>query len=126
MQLNAVVLPAPLGPMRPTISYSLTSRLTSWRACRPPKRIDRSRTSSTDTGALHRSGPGLLARVQHVVHVERLAGQPVEVRLELLRETAGELHDREQQAERAEQADRELRDVRLRRAGAEREQTGEE
>src|SRR5687768_5100527 len=102
MQLKAVVLPAPLGPISPTISYSLTSRLRSCSACSPPKRIDRSRTSSTDTGALHRSWAGFLAGMQDVVHVERLAAQPVEVRLELLRETAGELHDGQQQAEGAD------------------------
>src|SRR3954462_1525927 len=72
MQLNAVVLPAPLGPIRPTISNSLTSRLTSCSACRPPKRIDRPRTSSTDMGALHRRRPA----VPVVVHREPAALQP--------------------------------------------------
>ena len=32
-----VVLPAPLGPIRPTNSPSATSRSTSWTACSPPK-----------------------------------------------------------------------------------------
>src|SRR4051812_3741826 len=40
MQLKMVVLPAPLGPMRPTISNSSTFRVTSRSACRPPKRIE--------------------------------------------------------------------------------------
>src|SRR5438552_265078 len=47
MQLKMVVLPAPLGPMRPTISNSSTCRVTSVRACRPPKRMDTSVASST-------------------------------------------------------------------------------
>src|SRR3954470_18762255 len=85
MQLKAVVLPAPFGPMRPTISNSLTSRLTSCSACRPPKRIDRSRTSSTDTGALHMSGTGV-GRV--VVQRERMTGQPARQRPQLGTEAA--------------------------------------
>src|SRR3954453_9536221 len=40
MQLKMVVLPAPLGPMRPTISNSSTLSVTSRSACRPPKRIE--------------------------------------------------------------------------------------
>src|SRR6478672_13861725 len=47
MQLKHVVFPAPLGPMSPTISNSSTSRATSSRACRPPKRIERSTASRT-------------------------------------------------------------------------------
>src|SRR4051794_39628632 len=50
MQLKQVVLPAPLGPMRPTISNSSTSKATSSSACRPPKRIDRSMASRTGIG----------------------------------------------------------------------------
>src|SRR5437763_2667748 len=46
--LKVVVLPAPLGPMTPTISHSPARRLTSRAACTPPKRIEQSRTSSTD------------------------------------------------------------------------------
>src|SRR5690554_951317 len=45
-QLNRVDLPAPLGPMRPNTSPSSTSRLTSERAARPAKDLDRSRTRS--------------------------------------------------------------------------------
>src|SRR5688500_2258371 len=112
MQLKAVVLPAPFGPISPTISYSLTSRLKSWSACRPPKRIDRSRTSSTDTGALHSAGAVVL-RVQESVHVEGLAPRPVEERPQLLPEAAGELHDRQQQAEGPEDAHGVLREVGL-------------
>src|SRR4051794_4497219 len=40
MQLKIVVLPAPFGPMSPTISNSSTFRVTSRSACRPPKRIE--------------------------------------------------------------------------------------
>src|SRR3954449_3701810 len=52
MQLKMVVLPAPLGPMRPTISNSPTLMLTSRRACRPPKRIETPTVSRTGIGAL--------------------------------------------------------------------------
>src|SRR2546421_428019 len=48
MQLKAVVLPAPFGPISPTISHSLTAIEKSWSACSPPKRMPTSRTSSTD------------------------------------------------------------------------------
>src|SRR3989442_1082004 len=39
MQLNSVVLPAPLGPMRPTISPASMASETSRFASRPPKRL---------------------------------------------------------------------------------------
>src|SRR5438445_13360761 len=39
MQLNIVVLPAPLGPMRANTSPSSTSKLTLSTATRPPKRL---------------------------------------------------------------------------------------
>src|SRR5438270_12761908 len=52
MQLKAVVLPAPLGPISPTISHSLTWIEKSRRACRPPKLIDSSCVSRTATDAL--------------------------------------------------------------------------
>src|SRR5262245_44732257 len=59
-QLNSVVLPAPLGPMRPTIWPSATSKLTSSRATMPPNRTVRWRTDRTtgregDTTALIRA-----------------------------------------------------------------------
>src|SRR5438270_7777882 len=38
MTSNSVVLPAPFGPMSPTISFWLTSKLTSSSTWRPPKR----------------------------------------------------------------------------------------
>ena len=52
--LNAVVLPAPFGPIRPTISPSWTSKFRSAMATRPPKctatcSIDRSRDSRLST-----------------------------------------------------------------------------
>src|SRR3954464_8159584 len=101
MQLNAVVLPAPLGPMRPTISYSLTSRLTSCSACSPPKRIDRSRTSSTDTGALHMAGAG---GGRLVVQREAMALQPALDRRHALPDAAGVEDERLQQQEGTDQA----------------------
>src|SRR5712691_11414606 len=39
MQLKAVVLPEPFGPMRPRISPFLTSKDTPLRAVNPPKRL---------------------------------------------------------------------------------------
>src|SRR3954469_19176014 len=100
MQLKAVVLPAPLGPMSPTISNSLTSSVTSCSACRPPKRIDRSRTSSTDTGALHRGDAAVTVRV---VHAERLALQPPLDRGDRLTDAAGVEDERLQQEQRTDQ-----------------------
>src|SRR5581483_5969977 len=52
MQLKIVVFPAPLGPMRPTISYSFTRMLTSVSAWTPPKRMLTSVASRTDIDAL--------------------------------------------------------------------------
>src|SRR5438105_15863817 len=69
MQLKAVVFPAPLGPLRPTISYSSTCKLTSSRACRPPNRIESSRASRTGIDALR-------ARAAGQVDVEAVALQP--------------------------------------------------
>src|SRR5689334_2580560 len=52
MQLNSVVLPAPLGPMRPTISpLSMTSE-TLLLATRPPKRLVADSTLSSVAIAL--------------------------------------------------------------------------
>src|SRR5437764_11071366 len=69
MQLKHVVLPAPLGPMRPTISNSSTLRLTSDRACSPPKRMDSSTDSRTGIDALG-SRPAL------ELHLEALTLEP--------------------------------------------------
>src|SRR4051794_11193635 len=82
MQLKAVVLPAPFGPMRPTISNSLTVRVRSCRACRPPKRIDRSETSSTDTGALHSRGTGVHVVMQLEAVPRHPAGDRPQLRTE--------------------------------------------
>src|SRR5579884_1842856 len=69
MQLKAVVLPAPLGPMRPTISHSPTDSDRDERACSPPKRMETSRSSRTATGTLPVAGgpvvgPGEVAAPQ--------------------------------------------------------------
>src|SRR3954470_2125322 len=69
MQLKHVVFPAPFGPMRPTISNSSSSRLTSSRACRPPKRIDRSWASRTGIDTLR-------ARAFARMQFEALAFEP--------------------------------------------------
>src|SRR3954454_5320441 len=69
MQLKIVVLPAPLGPIRPTISNSPTLMLTSRRACRPPKRIETPSVSRTGIDSLR-------ARAAAGVHAEALALQP--------------------------------------------------
>src|SRR3954452_14613730 len=52
MQLKIVVLPAPFGPMSPTISNSPTLIETSRSACRPPKLMDTSWVSRTGIDAL--------------------------------------------------------------------------
>src|ERR1700733_13005557 len=43
-QLNSVVLPAPLGPTRPTISPCTISNVTSWTAWNAPNLLDSPRT----------------------------------------------------------------------------------
>src|SRR5258705_2284611 len=60
MMLKVVVLPAPLGPMTPTISHSPARRLTSRAACTPPKRIEQRCTSSTDIAHLDLGVVGVL------------------------------------------------------------------
>src|SRR4051812_28275086 len=45
--LKKVLLPAPFGPIRQRSSRSRSEKLTLLTACTPPKRIDRSRVSST-------------------------------------------------------------------------------
>src|SRR3982750_2724372 len=106
MQLNAVVLPAPLGPIRPTISHSSTFRFSPSIAVRPPKRMVRSRTSSTDTAALHRSGATVAIRV---VQRELVAGEPARERADHLAEAAGVEDHRLEQQRRAD----DVRDVEL-------------
>src|SRR5262245_16206322 len=54
MQLNSVVLPAPLGPMSPTISPASTLSETSRLASRPPKRLVAACTVSRAAIALRR------------------------------------------------------------------------
>src|SRR5439155_18678266 len=54
MQLNSVVLPAPLGPMRPTISPASMASETSRFAARPPKRLVEDSTRSRRGHALRR------------------------------------------------------------------------
>src|SRR3954470_5271231 len=54
---NSVVLPAPLGPIRPTISPLSTPKLTSSSTCSPPKRSEMPSTAkyvcASDIGAHH-------------------------------------------------------------------------
>src|ERR671927_1890950 len=58
MQLSRLVLPAPLGPIRPAMEPSATSRLTLSRARSPPKeRPSAWRTRNSAMGALH-ANPG--------------------------------------------------------------------
>src|SRR5690348_3814938 len=47
IRLNTVDLPAPFGPIKPRISPSFTVNVSSPTACSPPKRLPRSRTSSS-------------------------------------------------------------------------------
>ena len=53
IMLKVVVLPAPFGPMIPTISHSPMKMLTSEAAFTPPNRIEQPRVSSTDVRHLH-------------------------------------------------------------------------
>src|SRR3954451_13658944 len=99
MQLNAVVLPAPLGPISPTISHSSTLRLRLSIAVSPPKRMVRSRTSSTDTAALHRASPGVAVGV---VKGELVSGEPSRERAHDLAETARVQDDGLQQQRRSD------------------------
>src|SRR4051794_9395470 len=95
MQLNAVVLPAPFGPISPTISHSSTLRFRLSMAVRPPKRMVRSRTSSTDIAALHRAYACAAVRV---VQRELVAGEPAGERTDDLTEPPGvEDHSLEKQ-----------------------------
>src|SRR5687768_2905889 len=95
MMLKVVVLPAPLGPMMPTISHSPTAMLTSRAACTPPNRMEQPRASSTDIADLHL----LLAAV---VEVEAMPAEPPRQRTQLLADAAGVLGEREQQEDGAE------------------------
>ena len=67
MTLNAVVLPAPFGPIRPEICPASTSNETPSRATMPPKRKVISRTDSnvaTEFGSLLRSSGACLGQLQ--------------------------------------------------------------
>src|SRR5687768_7463853 len=99
--LNVVVLPAPLGPMTPTISHSPTEMLTSRAAWTPPKRIEQPLVSSTDIGDLHL----LLAAV---VDVEAVAAQPAEDGPDLLADAARVHRQRQEEQQRPEDQRRDL------------------
>src|SRR5690348_11418343 len=96
MQLNAVVLPAPFGPISPTISHSLTERESSRSACSPPKRTDTPDTSRTG---------GMISLP------EPAAGQPAHERCDLLCDAAGVEGESQQQQQRTDKARPELQDV---------------
>ena len=55
-RLNTVVLPAPLGPMRPAISVRPMAMLKSFTAARPPKSMPRWRHSRMGLLSISRSG----------------------------------------------------------------------
>src|SRR3970040_2540180 len=64
-----VVLPAPLGPSRPYVSPAATEKLTPSTAVREPKRLRRSRQSSTGVGmAIHRVSRSGRAAARAVLH----------------------------------------------------------
>src|SRR5680860_545574 len=101
MMLNAVVFPAPFGPMMPTISHSPTEMLTSVFAKTPPKRMDTLRVSSTDIADLH------LLRTS-VTQVEATPAQPAHHGPDLLADPARIERAREQQQDRADHERRDL------------------
>src|SRR5437867_11266161 len=68
MQLKIVVLPAPFGPISPTISNSLTRIVTSVSAATPPNRMETSFASRTGMRALRAGAP--------VAELEAVAAQP--------------------------------------------------
>src|SRR6476620_7248492 len=72
MTLKQVVLPAPLGPMRPRISPSLMWKFTSLRATTPPKRRVTLSTSSRRRPA--RVGAEVAAEVAAAVVVVLVSG----------------------------------------------------
>src|SRR5437773_7553378 len=93
--LNVVVLPAPFGPMTPTISHSPTKMLTSDAALTPPNRIEQPSVSSTDVCHLHLTQAA-------VVNVEAVPGQPAHEGTDLLADPAGKQRQRQQQQQGAE------------------------
>src|SRR5260370_32045398 len=93
MMLKVVVLPAPLGPITPTISHSPARRLTFRAACTPPKRIEQPCTSSTDI-----AHPDL--GVVGVLETEPPAPQPALDGPDLLAHPAGVAGEGEQQQHR--------------------------
>src|SRR5918998_5871470 len=95
MRLKVVVLPAPLGPMMPTISHSSRAMLTSRAACTPPKRMDRLRASSTDIGDLHLLRPPVL-------QVEAATAQPPLDRSDLLADPTREPGEGQEQQDRTD------------------------
>src|SRR2546423_7784957 len=101
MQLKAVVLPAPLGPISPTISHSSTRRLTPSIAVKPPNRMVSSRTSSTDIAASGKRGCGGVAVL--LVERERVSGEPPGERTQHLPKTARIEDDGLQQQHSADQ-----------------------
>src|ERR1700690_1677888 len=78
-QLNSVVLPAPFGPTRPTLSPSPTSKLMSLTACTPPKDFA---TPCSDRSGDSAQG----ARCRHQ-RTDPLGGPIEQVALEPLRRT---------------------------------------
>src|SRR5438445_8570106 len=93
MMLKVVVLPAPLGPMRPTISHSPARSVTSLAACTPPKRMEQPRVSSTDIGHPHLA-------LAVLVDVEPLAPQPTLEGPDLLADASRMGGEGEQQQQR--------------------------
>src|SRR5581483_6913930 len=76
MQLKQVVLPAPFGPISPVTRPSGTSNETSLSAAIPPKRIVRSRTSSS-AGTPLLLGLGQRARVDENARRRPVGPEPL-------------------------------------------------
>ena len=93
MMLSVVVLPAPLGPMTPTISHSPARRLTFLAACTPPKWMEQPCTSSTDIAHPH-------FRVAGVLEAEPPAPEPALDGPDLLAHATGVAGEGEQEQQR--------------------------
>src|SRR5215469_10874522 len=77
MRLKLVVLPAPFGPIRATVSPSLTEKLRSWTARSPPNRLLRLRTTSASAIERHFFRVRWAGEDQALIKIGERSNQPV-------------------------------------------------